>query len=49
MSFSSICDTHSVSSGSVEGEVSSIGAFPVIVRIKQKWKAKGCEPYDYTL
>jgi hypothetical protein len=34
MSFSSLCDTHLVSSESVEGEVSSIGAFPVIVRTK---------------
>jgi hypothetical protein len=36
MSFSSIWDTHSVSFESVEGEVSSIGAFPVMVRMKQK-------------
>jgi hypothetical protein len=31
MSFSSIWDMHSLSFGGVEGEVSSIGAFPVMV------------------
>jgi hypothetical protein len=34
ISFSSIWDMHSLSSGCVEGEVSSIDAFPVMVRIK---------------